>query len=212
MQIIDVSLTLSNDIPVWEGDPKVVLEKIQKIEDGAEANVSKLSMCVHTGTHIDAPVHFVHGGKSVDSIHLQELIGPCFVLELPQDVDLITREVVDHHFIPPGVSRLLFKTQNSQRWALGPQVFEKDFVALSSDAAMLLVEKGIKVVGIDYLSIAPFDKSKPTHEILLKNGIIVIEGMDLRQVTTGYYTLICLPLKLLGADGAPCRVALIDEV
>lgn len=212
MQIIDVSLTLSNQLPVWPGDPRVLLERVHKIEDGANSNVSRLDLQVHSGTHIDAPVHFLPGEKGVDSILLPNLIGPCFVLEFPDDVAIINRETLSSQYIPAGVTRLLFKTRNSTFWASGDTEFRTDFVGLAQDGAQSLVERGIRVVGIDYLSIAPYKQSRPTHETLLKAGMVIIEGLDLQQVTTGYYTLMCLPIKLAGSDGAPARVALIDEV
>jgi arylformamidase len=212
MQIIDVSLTLSDKLPVWPGDPRVSLERVHKIEDGANANVSRLDLQVHSGTHIDAPVHFLPGEKGVDSIHLQELIGPCFVLEFPEEVGVISRETFSSQYIPAGVTRLLLKTKNSTFWTENDTEFRTDFVGLAEDGACFLVERGIRVVGIDYLSIAPYKQSRPTHETLLKAGIVIIEGLDLHAVTTGYYSLICLPIKLAGSDGAPTRVALIDEV
>lgn len=212
MRIIDVSLTLSNQLPVWPGDPQVSLERVHKIEEGANSNVSRLDLHVHSGTHIDAPVHFLPSGKGVDSILLPDLIGPCFVLEFSDDVGIISRETLSSHLIPSGVTRLLFKTKNSSFWTSGDSEFRTDFVGLSEDGAQALVERGIRVVGIDYLSIAPYKQSRPTHETLLKAGMIIIEGLNLQEVTTGYFTLICLPLKLAGSDGAPARVALIDEV
>ena len=212
MRIIDVSLTLSDKLPVWPGDPRVSLERVRKIEDGANSNVSRLELQVHSGTHIDAPVHFLPGERGVDSISLPELIGPCFVLEIPEDAVTVTREVLDSLYIPTGVTRLLLKTSNSASWDRGDADFNTKFVGLAEDGAKLLVEKGIHLIGIDYLSIAPYKQSRPTHEVLLKAGLVIIEGLDLHAVTTGYYSLICLPIKLAGSDGAPARVVLIDEV
>ena len=212
MRIIDISLTLSNTLPVWPGDQPVIVERVSHIADGADANVSRLEMQVHSGTHIDAPVHFIDGEHGVDGIRLEDLIGPCFVIEMPDGVREINREALDNVYIPAGANRILFKTRNSLLWADTNASFVSEFVGIAEDAARMLVARGTRVVGIDYLSIAPYDKSKPTHEILLKSGVVIIEGLDLRQVSTGYYSLICLPLKLAGSDGAPARVVLIDEV
>jgi arylformamidase len=212
MRIIDVSLTLSDKLPVWPGDPRVSLERVRKIEDGANSNVSHLDMQVHTGTHIDAPVHFLQGGTGVDRISLPELIGPCFVVEIPPDSGNITAEILESTHIPSGITRLLMKTSNSGMWERGETEFNTGFVGLAEDGAKLLVSKGIHLVGIDYLSIAPYKQSRPTHEALLKAGMVILEGLDLHAVSTGYYSLICLPLKLAGSDGAPARVVLIDEV
>lgn len=212
MRIIDISLTLSNKLPVWPGDPRVSLERVHKIEDGAHSNVSRLEIQVHSGTHIDAPVHFLPGEKGIESIQLSDLIGPCFVLEFPEDVTVINQEILGKQYIPGGVTRLLLKTRNSAFWTADDSEFKTDFVGLAEDGARWLVERGIRVVGIDYLSIAPYKQSKPTHEVLLKAGVVIIEALDLHAVTTGYYSLLCMPIKLAGSDGAPARAALIDEV
>jgi len=212
MRIIDISLTLSKDTPVWPGDPAIQLERINKMEEGANSNVSRITMGVHSGTHIDAPVHFGVSSQGVDAIRLDELIGPCFVVELPDEVDLIDRQALEKVHIPSGPTRLLFKTRNSKLWAEGIIGFDTHFVAIAEDAARFLVERGTRVVGVDYLSVAPYKHSTPTHEALLKGGVVIIEGLDLHAVAGGYYSLICLPLKLAGSDGAPARAALIDEV
>jgi len=212
MRIIDVSLTLSNSTPVWPGDPAIQLGRINKMEEGANSNVSRITMGVHSGTHIDAPVHFGVSEKGVDDIRLDELIGPCFVVEMPDEVDLIDRQALEKVHIPAGSTRLLFKTRNSKLWADGIKEFDTHFVAITEDAARFLVERGTRLVGVDYLSVAPYKHSTPTHETLLRDGLVIIEGLDLHAVTGGYYSLICLPLKLAGSDGAPARAALIDEV
>jgi arylformamidase len=208
MQTYDISLPISPDLPTWPGDPAIVLERVDKIEEGANNNVSRLDMSVHAGTHIDAPFHFLPEGKTIEKINLDRLIGRVYVLNLP-DVDLITAEVLDQAQLPPRTRRVLFKTRNSEYWARGEDNFQTDFVALSPDAAIYLVQRGVKLVGVDYLSVAPYKKSRPTHEILLKAGVVIVEGLDLSAVSQGRYTLFCLPLKLVGSDGAPARVILI---
>lgn len=211
MRIHDVSLTVTPKMPTWPGDPKVELERVEKIEEGANANVSRLSAGVHTGTHVDAPYHFVPEGTAVDVLPLDVLFGAVQVVELSDSVDLITAEVIQSAGVIHGVERILFKTRNSRYWARGESDFQTDFVAISADGAEYLVQQGIQLVGIDYLSIAPYKNSRPTHQILLKAKIVVIEGLDLSQIKPGVYQLACLPLKLGGADGAPARTVLIEQ-
>jgi arylformamidase len=184
------------------------MKRLSSIASGDNANVSQISMSCHTGTHVDAPDHFLNNGKTVESLSLDLLIGRAYVLHLP-DVNLITASVLMNADIPPRTRRLLFKTRNSDFWANGNKEFQTDFVGISVDAAELLVDRNVKVVGIDYLSIAPFKQGKPVHTILLDAGMVVIEGLDLSRVSQGRYTLHCLPLKLGGADGAPTRAILV---
>ncbi len=166
-------------------------------------------MCAHSGTHVDAPFHFINeNALTVDQLSLKVLSGRAYVLNLP-DCDLITAQVLENAEIPPRTRRLLFKTRNSAYWSSHGNAFRDDYVALSKDGAQWLVDRGVKLVGIDYLSIAPFTDTRLTHEILLKAGVVVIEGLDLSKVSQGRYTLHCLPLKLAGADGAPARAILI---
>ena len=211
MEIIDISLTVRSGMVVWPGDPQVKLERVSKIEDGAHANVSSLQMSVHTGTHLDAPFHFVAGAKTIETLPLNVLIGPVQVVELADDVDLITAEVISDAGIEAGTTRVLFKTRNSAYWLKPVQTFEKDFVAVSPDGAQALVSMGIRLVGIDYLSIAPFDDGVPTHQVLLRNEMVVLEGVNLNGVPAGNYSLICLPPKLGGSDGSPARALLLKD-
>jgi arylformamidase len=210
MRTYDISLTITPDLPTWPGDPKIVLERFSKMEEGASCNVSQISASVHIGTHVDAPYHFLGGqAQTVEQIPLSLLTGRAYVLQLPDEVDLITAPVLERAGVPPRTRRLLFKTRNSEYWNGGANHFQEDFVAISPDGAQFIVEHGIRLVGVDYLSVAPFTEPKPTHEILLKAGVVVIEGLNLSQVTQGRYALYCLPLKIGGADGAPARAILI---
>ncbi len=208
MRTYDVTLTITPQTIVWPGDPPVNMQHISSIASGDSANVTQISMSCHTGTHVDAPDHFMNNGKTVDSLSLDLLVGRAYVLDLP-NVDLITARVLMDADIPPRTRRLLFKTRNSNFWANGGKEFKEDFVALSVDAAELLVDRNVRLVGIDYLSIAPYKHGKPVHTILLNAGVVVIEGLDLSKVSQGRYTLHCLPLKLGGADGAPTRAILV---
>lgn len=211
MKIYDISVTITSDLPTWPGDPTVSLGRMSKIEDGANANVSRLDFGVHTGTHVDAPYHFLQGGSTIETLPLDALIGPAQVVELPDSVDVIDAAVLRGAGLVPGVQRVLFKTRNSTFWAMRPAVFHTDFVGISEDGARHLVALGVRFVGIDYLSIAPYKKSRPTHEALLGAEMVILEGADLSGVPAGMYTLYCLPLKLGGSDGAPARTVLVQE-
>jgi arylformamidase len=207
MKIYDITVPITPQMPVWPGDSGVSRELVSKISDGDNANVSHLSMGVHTGTHVDAPFHFIEGAPTLEKIPLETFIGRAIVIEIP-DVDLITAAELRSAGIPPKTERLLIKTRNSNYWADDEKSFQPDFVALSPDAADWAVSREIRLIGIDYLSIAPFKASRPTHQILLSAGVAILEGIDLSEVVPGEYKLYCLPLKLDQADGAPARVIL----
>lgn len=210
MRIYDVTVSLTNDTPVWPGDPPPNIQRISKIEDGAIANVSQLAISAHLGTHVDAPYHFLGGeALTIDQLPLNLLIGRAYVLQVDDKIDTITARELEAAEIPPRTRRILFKTRNSRLWQQNDGGFAEDFVAISADGAQFLVERGIKLVGVDYLSVAPFANQTPTQQILLTAGVIVVEGLDLSQVSQGRYSLYCLPLKISGADGAPARVILI---
>ncbi|HDD55082.1 MAG TPA: cyclase family protein [Chloroflexi bacterium] len=207
MKLYDISLTIAEDLPVWPGDPKIELKKISQIDNGEEANVTHLSACVHIGTHVDAPDHFLGNGETVENLSLDLLVGPALVVEVPVEGQ-ITAMDLQSITIPEGTKRLLIKTANSQIWAEGLKEFKEDFIAIEADAAEYLVNQGVEVVGVDYLSVAPFADPAPTHQILLKAGTLIIEGLNLSEIVPGEYTLYCLPLKIKGSDGAPARVLL----
>jgi arylformamidase len=208
MRIYDISLTISPNMPIWPGDLGLVLERVEKMEDGSHCNLSRLDMGAHVGTHVDAPYHFLLKGKTVESLSLNDLTGRVYVVYLP-DIDLITAAVLDRAEIPPRTRRILFKTRNSEYWARQEATFQTGFVAISPDGAEYLVKRGLKLVGIDYLSVAPYQQSVATHKIFLEAGVVLVEGLNLSQVPPGRYTLYCLPLKLAGSDGAPARAILI---
>lgn len=211
MKFHDISVTVTSELPTWPGDPSVELGRVSKIEEGANANVSRITMGVHTGTHVDAPFHFLENGTTVDTLPLDVLIGSVQVVDVGEQVDVINADVLKKSSLIPGVSRILFKTRNSKIWARSEKEFQTEFVGIDADGAEFLVQQGIKLVGIDYLSIAPYKKSRPTHEILLNAKMIIIEGVDLSKIQAGVYQLVCLPLKLGGSDGAPARTILIEQ-
>lgn len=210
MQTYDVSLTISAHLPVWPGESSVLLERVGKMENGDNANVTRMEMGVHTGTHVDAPYHFLGGDTAtVEDLSLKLLTGRAYVLHLDDDVAEINREVLEKAEIPPRTRRLLFRTRNSENWARQSSGFHEDYVAITADGAQYLVDRGVKLVGVDYLSAAPFKAQRPTHEILLEAGVIIVEGLNLSQVSQGRYTFYCLPLKLEGSDGSPARAILV---
>jgi arylformamidase len=208
MQIYDVSLPISNLLPTWPGDPSVSLERANAIARGDAANVSRLEAGVHTGTHVDAPVHFVEGATGIDSIPIETLVGPCLVVAAdPPGKELRPEDLPDTPH-----TRVLFKTRNSRRWTPDPNLeFDRGFVAVGLALAERLVAEGKKLVGVDYLSVETFDAAfeHPVHKTLLEARIVVIEGLDLGAVEPGEYELYCLPLKLVGSDGAPARTILV---
>jgi arylformamidase len=210
MKIHDISLSISPGLPVWPGDPAVVLEQVVSMDAGAHDNISRLACGVHTGTHVDAPHHFMNDHRTVESLALDILVGPALVLQFHEDVNVVTAEELEKAAIPPGTIRLLLKTRNSQFWKRGEKEFQTSFVGISADGAAWLIKHNVRLIGIDYLSVAPYKQSIPTHRTLLEAGVIVLEGVDLSGIAAGLYTLYCLPLKLVGSDGAPARAILIE--
>lgn len=211
MKIFDISVSIHPKLPVWPGDPQVVLERYRQQSKGDASNDSRLACSVHCGTHIDAPAHFIDRGTTIEQLSLDSLVGSATVVEFPE-IDRITPDLLETQQIDAQTDRLLLKTKNSELWADPEHEFYPDFVALSAESARWVVNKGIKLVGIDYLSIQLFKDAEPqTHQILLEAGVIILEGLDLRAVAPGSYQLICLPLKLAGSDGSPARAILIQE-
>lgn len=208
MKIIDVSLSISHTTPTYPGDPEPMIKRVFDIDKGDAANVSKIALSSHVATHIDAPLHFLKDGVSVDELPLETFIGRVKVFEMLEE-DVITRALLEKKNIEYG-DRIFLKTKNSEY--LKQDEFYKDFVFLSPDAALYLVDKCVRIVGIDYLSIEKYNSEDyAVHKILLKNNIIIVEGLDLKDVDEGEYKYVCLPLKIKNCDGAPARVILIEE-
>jgi len=204
MRIHDISVPLSAELQLYPGDPPVVITSWNSIADGDGANISRITLSTHSGTHIDPPRHYNDNGKSVDQLPLELLIGKALVVEL-LGVKEIGRKELEHLRIK-GVERLLLKTDSSKLW--NQPEFSDDYTALSVEAARYLVEAGVKLIGIDYLSIESFDGTGDVHRMLLDNDVLVLEGINLTDVAPGEYELICLPLKVKGGDGAPVRALL----
>jgi arylformamidase len=210
MRIIDVSVPISELTPTYPGDPHIEIEQWAALARGDAANVSMLHLGAHTGTHLDAPAHFIEGAPPISSLSLDVLIGEARVLEIPADVRAIEASHIAAHPLD-GARRVLFKTRNSAFWANMAEGFRTDFTYITPGAARALVELGVQLVGIDYLSVEQFKSDGfATHTTLLSNGVVILEGLDLREVSAGTYELICLPLRLAGGsgDGAPARAVL----
>jgi arylformamidase len=207
--IYDASIPLRTGMPTYAGEPGPRLDYLKQIARGDSANVTALSLGSHTGTHVDAPHHFLDGRSTVEAMPIEALVGPVQVIELAERRH-ITAVDLESAAMPSEATRLLLKTPNSRFW--NDDEFHTDFVGLTGDAARWLVERGFVLVGIDYLSIEQF--RSPTHEVhktLLDAGIIIVEGLDLRNVPAGAYMMACAPLKVVGAEGAPARVFLWDR-
>ena len=209
-KIYDVSILIRNSMPTWPGDPVVENRLVSSLEKNGEANVTYIQMSAHTGTHIDSPKHFINDGKSIDRLDLNILLGQVEVIEIENAVTIIDRAFLEKLARKNWPSRVFFKTNNSNRRLLENENFDTNFSALSPGAASYLVEHGVRLIGIDYLSIAPFENGTDTHIVLLSNDVIVIEGLNLADIQPGTYEMVALPILLDGADGAPARVLLIE--
>lgn len=209
-EIIDVSVSLENGMPIWPGSAGIHITRQKSIDDGDPVNNSILKCDVHVGTHIDAPLHFVPDGGGIDQLNLNDLMGPAFVVNLP-DVDIISKKILEDLTIPDEVQRILFRTRNSELWEKSPHQFVKTYVGLAPDAAEWIIDNGIRLVGIDYLSIQCYDSDIDTHKILLNSGVVIVEGLNLAEVQPGLYEFICLPIKLTGSEGAPARAVLVKR-
>lgn len=212
--IIDISMPVKEKMVVWPKSLKPHFRRVFSHERGDLWAQTELGFDLHTGTHIDAPLHRIRSGASLDKMPLETLVGPAFVVFLPK-VKAITADVLNELNLPKDTNRLLFKTSNSNFWSKKTIGFQKKFVALTVDGAQWLAGHKIKLVGNDYLSVGQFTKDgkiqAEVHRILLGKGIVLLEGLNLSGVKPGDYQLMCLPLKLVGTEAAPCRAVLIDN-
>jgi arylformamidase len=200
----DISVPLAAGLPIFEGDPAFHLVRVFSIADGAPCNVCRVDMGVHSGTHLDAPLHFIDGAPGSEAIPLDAGMGPAWVVDATALTgDAISARDLEALDLPAGETRLLFKTRNSALWS--EDGFRESFIALDASAAAALVARGVRFVGIDYLSIGPFGNAVATHRTLLEAGVVILEGADLREVEPGPIELLCLPLRLIGSDGVPVR-------
>lgn len=210
--IIDVSVTIGPELIVWPGNPPPHVIPTSRVAEGGSSNVSEIRLGSHTGTHVDPPFHFLEHGTTVDQLSLDVLVGKAQVLDLTSVARSIGPAELAAAKLEQGTERVLFRTRNSMRWRGHANEFPREYVSLSPDGARWLVERGVRLVGTDFLSIEAYGASgHPTHHVLLGAGVIIVEGLDLSSVDAGEYTLVCLPLKVLGADGGPARAVLLRD-
>ena len=205
MALHDVSVPIHPGMPIYHDNPGYSHALDSAIADGAAANVSRLAMGAHTGTHVDGPSHFYDGAAGTEVYELDAMVGPCEVVEIAErGLEPIDRGALQAAGVPEGAERVLLKTSNSRLWER--EGFTRDFIRLDGSGAEFVLERGIRLIGIDYLSIGDGD----AHRALLGRPIVALEGLDLRAIEPGAYTLLCLPLRLQATDGAPGRVVLAD--
>jgi len=209
MDLFDISVPLRPGMVVYPGDTPFRTERRRAIARGDAYNLTRLQLSAHAGTHVDAPLHFIDGAPGVTTLPLAALIGPAYVVDatgISADIDAAILARLD---VPSGATRLLFKTPNSRLWDINE--FSDDFFGITADAAKVLVARGVELVGIDYLSLAPASDPAPAHVVLLEAGVVILEGIDLRAIEPGPYQLICLPLPIEGCEGAPARAVLLRD-
>jgi arylformamidase len=207
MKIIDISLSLGTNIPIWPGSTGFNLTWSKQLAAGDSCNNSIIECDSHIGTHLDAPSHFINYGTTIDQLSLDTLIGPCTVVYFP-DVGEITSFELSEAKIASNTTRLLVRTNNSEYWSARIPEFKENFTAFTPDAARWIVDQDIHLIGIDYLSVGSYKNGILIHKILLEAGILVLEGLNLKNVVPDEYELICLPLNVKGAEGAPARAVL----
>lgn len=211
-RVIDVSLRIDPDLLVWPGNPGVVLTPTSRISRGDSSNVSEIRLGSHTGTHVDPPSHFLDDAPAAEDLPLDAMIGETTVADLRGVAGPIGSGELAALSLSAEVTRLLLRTDNSALWASDPHMFPDEYVSVSADGARWLIDHGIRLIGIDFLSIeARGAPGHPTHRTLLGAGIVILEGLDLSEVEPGTYTLVCAPLKIAGGDGAPARAVLLGD-
>jgi arylformamidase len=205
MTLIDITVPIRTRMPIYAGNPGVRLQRVLSIPEGSAANVSRLELGVHTGTHVDAPLHFIEGAPAAEAIPLEPLIGRAYVADGTALSGPIDERALAACAIPVEAERVLLKTTNCLLWERDE--FTRDFIRLDGSGARALVAAGVRLIGIDYLSIG----DEEAHTVLLEAGVVALEGLDLRAVGPGWYELLCLPLPVVGSDGAPARAVLRTE-
>jgi arylformamidase len=212
MGVIDVSLTIGPDMLVWPGDPPVEVVPRKQIAAGDPANVSELRLGTHTGTHVDPPNHFIDGAGGIDSVPLEILVGDAIVVDarhLDRPIEVADMEKLG---IPRATQRVLLRTANSELWRRQHVEFPDVYACLTAGSARWVVDRRIKLIGVDFLSVEQEGaEGHPAHHVLLENGVVIVEGLNLGQVEPGEYTLVCLPLRIQDGDGGPARAVLIDR-
>ena len=205
MSLHDISVPVREGMPIYHDNPGFEIHLASAIADGATANVSQITIGAHTGTHVDGQRHFFDDGEGIDALPLEAMVGPALVVELADaGTNPIDEAALRGAGIPAGTERLLLKTPNSRLWERDE--FTRDFARLDGSGAACALDLGIRLIGIDYLSIGDPD----AHRALLGAGVVALEGLDLREIEPGPYELLCLPIRLIGSDGGPARVLLRD--
>lgn len=207
-KVYDITRIIQNDMTVWPGDDRVFIERTLSISEGGLANISKINMGVHTGTHMDAPSHFIDGGETIEAISLDKLYGEVLIIESKEE--MIEKSHLQGHDLG-AVNAVFFKTACSARDEMAP--FLDRYPAVTEQCARQLIDKGIKTVGTDYYSIEYCtDNRFPVHKLLLSHGVSIVENLCLKDIKAGRYSFVCLPMKIRGSDGAPCRVLLFQPI
>ncbi len=205
-EFIDITYPISNKLPKWPGSIGFQYQWHMRMPSETN-NLSSFTIDAHLGTHLDAPLHFVHEAKAIHEMDLNKLIGKCYVISI-RGVRSITAKHLEDSLIPKDCNKLLLKTDNQLYWEEALTTFQEDFCSIDASGAQWIVDRGIHLIGIDYLSIQRFHDSPATHQILLQNEVVIVETINLEQVEVGWYHLICLPLKLEGLEGSPVRAVL----
>ncbi len=204
MKFYDITVPLCPGLPSFPGDPRVEIEPVTTLAGGDIFNVSRIAMCTHSGTHLDPPRHCDEQGMAVDDLPISLLIGDALLFEIAGKKEIGRDELA--HLPLEGTERLLLRTDNSLLWKM--KGFCAEFCHLTPEGARFLVERGVKLFGMDYLSVERWDGNGEVHQILLRNGVAILEGLNLDGIESGNYQLICLPLKIKGGDGGPARAVL----
>ena len=204
---IDISVRLVPGMPVWPDGAGISVRRSRSFATGDGVNVSRIDMDVHCGTHVESSLHFIDGGAALETVPLDAFVGQAFVAHLG-NAEVIDAAVLEQAAIPEGTRRLLLRTRNSPYWRAARQTFRRDYAALSADGAAWVVKRGIGLIGIDYLSIQRFDDGPDTHRILMRAGVVILEGINLEDVAAGGYRLVCLPIWLGDTEAAPARAIL----
>lgn len=209
MKLYDVTHTLCSDTPVWPGDPSVKVESRSSIENGDACNLTSLVLGSHAGTHLDAPYHVFKNGKKLSEIDAELFIGDCLVIEILDKKEILLSDI--DGLIPNGTKRLLIKTNNSKRNFYGE--FYTDYASVDAQAVEYMLSMGVKLLGVDYLSLGVWGKTLATHETFFtRGGEVIVESLNLSDVPQGEYEMICLPMKLSCEDGAPVRCILKEKI
>jgi arylformamidase len=205
--LIDISVPLMPDMPIWPDSVGFRVHRSSSIAAGDRANVSRLDMDVHAGTHVEGPLHFLADGDPIESFALDTFVGPAIVADLV-DAEVIGPAELERAAVPEGALRLLLKTRNSALWRSRDRTFRTDYVALSAEGARWVTARGIRLVGIDYLSIQRYGDDPEAHRVLMRDGVVILEGLNLERATPGEYRLVCLPLSLTNTEASPARAIL----